>query len=222
MIKIKLIYFFVFILCFGTSFGKYNFCGQGSYLNFFGKTELSHFGGGLKLEYEYNDWAVFYGSGNYFAKQDYTAVVEAEAFADGTRPYLVDIPVPSSVFFIQAAAGLRVYFYGEVNPIKKGAIGLYGIGEFSLLIGTSDSQVNPGPEYDDYNVPFTGQVKGSFWNYTGSLGVGAEKQIGRPFVFVESKFNAKIDEANAFSVSTKVPFGLSYFIGLRIPLSAYD
>ncbi|MFT6716305.1 MAG: hypothetical protein ACJA0Q_000941, partial [Saprospiraceae bacterium] len=63
--------------------------------------------------------------------------------------------------------------------------------------------------------------KGFFWNYTGAIGVGGEKQIGRPFVYVEAKFNATIDEANPFVISTRIPFGMSYFIGLRIPLSTY-
>ena len=198
---------------------KYNTSVQGSFMHFFGETELSHFGGGLKLEYVYNDWAAVYFGGNYYVKKDYIGIVEAEAISNNGS--LVKIPVPSSVYFIQAMAGVRVYFYGEVDPAIKGDFGFYGIGEFSLLIGTSESVVLPGPEYDLYNVPFTGDVKGSFWNYTGSIGIGGEKQIGRPFLYAEAKFNLKIDEANSFSVSTEIPYGLSYFLGVRIPLSSY-
>ncbi|MFT6745897.1 MAG: hypothetical protein ACJAZ2_000235 [Glaciecola sp.] len=221
MRRIKLLVIIFIVVFVSNSYGKYNLSAQGSYMHFFGETKLTHFGGGLRAEYVYNEWAVAYAGANYYSKKKYTGIVEAEAIADNTRPFLVDIPVPSSIYFIQGMVGARVYFYGELNPIEKGSFGFYGIGEFSLLIGTSESEVLPGPEYNVYNVPFKGKVKGTFYNYTGSLGSGGEKQVGRAFIYAEAKFNIKLDEANPFSVSTRIPYGMSYFLGVRIPLSNY-
>jgi hypothetical protein len=206
-----------------SSEAKYNFSAQTSYIHFLGETKLAHLGGGLKMEYVYDEWAGFYVGANYYSKQKYIGIVEAEAFGN-TSAFLIDIEVPSSVYFIQTMVGARVYFYGEQDPVVKGDFGFYGIGEFSLLIGTSESEVPlDDPRYVLYSVPesLRGTVKGRFWNYTGSIGAGGEKRIGRPFIYAEAKFNVKIDKANAFSVSTRIPYGLSYFVGIRIPLSSY-
>lgn len=197
---------------------KFNIGAQGSFMHFFGDTKLHHFGGGVKLEYVYNEWASVYGMANIFQKNEYLGAVEAEARGDLTRPVLLDFMVPSEVFFTQIGVGAKVYFYGELDPVIEGGFGCYGLGEFSLMIGSSESLVEPGPEYDAYYVPVEGKVQGTFFNYTASLGLGAEKQIGRPFLFLEAKFNLKIDEANAFSVKTRIPYGMSYFVGIRFPL----
>ena len=219
MKRIKLLTLFCAVFLTSAAYGNFNVSGQTSFMHFFGETKLTHFGGGAKLEYVYNDYGAAYGGMNYYAKSDYTGIVEAEGIADVSR--LVDIPVPnSSVSFVQVMVGARVYFYGEVDPPIKGSFGFYGIGEFSLLAGTSEGNINKDG-YELYNVPIYGEQKGTFWNYTGSLGVGGEKQIGRPFIYVEAKFNAEIDEANPFVIETRIPFGMSYFIGIRVPLSSY-
>jgi hypothetical protein len=219
--QVQLLIIFSVIFFISPAYGKYNFSAQGSYMHFLGETKLTHFGGGLKLEYVYNDWVAAYGGVNYYGKNEYVGIVEAEAIGDATRPFLIDIPVlNSSVSFIQLMFGTRMYFYGELDPPVKGGFGFYGIGEFGLLAGISEGNISK-EGYDLYNVPITDEVKGFFWNYTGAIGVGGEKQIGRPFVYVEAKFNATIDEANPFVISTRIPFGMSYFIGLRIPLSTY-
>lgn len=219
MRKVILLSLFCLFSMMKNSSAKYGVSAQGSFMYFFGETKLTHFGGGIKGEYEYNERTTFYLGGNLYSKNDYIGIVEAQAFA---TPDFVEIPVPSAVYFMQAVVGSRIYFYGELEPVIKGDFGLYGIGELSLLIGTSESEVDPGPEYDLYEITETGTVKGSFWNYTASAGLGFEKQIGLPFIYLESKFNARLDVANAFSVLTRIPFGLSHFIGLRVPINSYD
>ena len=212
---------FVFVLLGFSAKSQFSISGQATFMHFLGDTKLKHFGGGAKFEYEYNSWAGLYFGFNGFSQSSYTGIVFAEAWGDETRPFVAEIPTPSVVSFLQPFIGTRVYFVGEIEADIRGGIGVYGIGELSLLVGSGTSQVS-SEGYDlFYNVPITGEVKGTFYNYTAALGIGVEKPISKILLYAEAKFLARINEANSYSVTTDIPFGLSYFMGVRYPLFQY-
>lgn len=187
----------------------------GSFLHFLGETKLKHFGGGLKIEYHYSDFVGIYGGVAGYSQSSYTAVIED---VNASETNLIEMYVPGKVFFIQSMIGSRFYFVGEMDPVIPGAISLYGLGEAGLLVGVGTNEVaEEGPS--GYVPPQTGTVKGSFYNYTVGAGIGAERRFGSPMVFVEAKVNRRIDEANSYLVTTRIPWGFAYNIGLRIPLT---
>lgn len=209
------------LLFFGSISSQMNMSGQLSYMHFLGDTKLKHFGGGLKGEFEYNEWVGIYGGFNLYSKADYTGIVYAEAWGPGTQPEVAEIPTPSSVFFMQGFVGTRIYFHGGLEADARGGFGAYGIGELSLLFGQAKSVVSSEGYDVAYNVPITGNVKGSFINYVGSIGVGIEKPLKKIMLFADAKFNIRINEANTYTVTTIIPFGFSYFMGVRYSFAAY-
>lgn len=214
----KLLFIFCFLFA-GVGFSQMNFSIQSSFMHFFGGSSLKHIGGSAKLEYVFNDWAGIYGGLGLYSRDSYTGYVYGEAIGTATQPLIEEIPTPSSIYFTQAFLGTRFHFIGEVEPDLQGGIGAYGIVELGLLFGTSSSKFVGEGYRDLYVIPKDAIIDGTFANYYGAIGAGVEKPMGRILLNFDVKFNVKINEANPFEVYTHIPYGMSYFLGIRYPLS---
>ncbi len=209
--------FIALVFCSVTAFSQYSVSAFTGYSHFFGETGIKNVSGGLRLEYVTNDVVGLYAGLSFMSKSNYNAKVIVQSRSDFFRPQVTDVPAPSAASFTQMFAGGRFYFRGSLDGGIQEDIGVYAIGEVGLLTGKVSSEVDATDFILNYEVPVQGLVENSFVNYYLGIGAAVEKPVKSVFLFFETKINVRINEANVYEVTTDIPLGMSYIIGIRIP-----
>lgn len=188
----------------------FSLSGQGSYIKFFGGSDVSNIGIGIKGDYGLRDDLGISGGFNYYLPYTMEGQTTATAKSSTTSPQYITVDEDTKIPFMNFYVGLKKYFVGGYSE----DFGLYGIGEMGLLISNTSSELG---DYDEEKYTIETYDAETLSNFMLTLGFGLEGNINFAYLFADVKLNLPANQENGEEVAVEIPASVVVNLGLRFP-----